>query len=153
MKWEADIHKSEQDTSSLLPSMVKTAILMNKLDGPLQQHLQLNASHTTDFRDVREMVLNFSKAKTTFKKTTTSTSTSSTTPMEVDALNFKGGKGKGKHGFEGKGKGKGRGKGPSAPETISRADADPSWRTSSQGSSSPPWCLSCGKTGHNWQDC
>ena len=91
--------------------MVKTAILMARLDGPRQQHLQLNASHTTDFKAVREMVLNFSKARATFKKTTTSQSGSS--PMEVDALGYKGkSKGKGKDGFKGKGKMKRKGERP-----------------------------------------
>ena len=85
--------------------MVKAAILMNKLDGPLQQHLQLNASHTTDFKEVCEMVLTFNKASTAFRQSSTSPSTFS--PMEVDALGWKGkGKGKDKDGFKGKGKGK-----------------------------------------------
>ena len=105
MHWEAEIHKFETETSSLLPSMVKTAVLMNKIEGPLQQHLQLNASHSTDFRQVREMVLNFSKAKTSFKNNPINSSTSSSTssPMEVDAINKGKGKGKGKD-KQGKGK-------------------------------------------------
>ena len=80
IKWEAEISKFEKETSSLLPAMVKTAILMNKLDGPLQQYLQLHASYTTHFSEVREMVLNFSKAKTTFRQFGTSTTTPSFPP-------------------------------------------------------------------------
>ena len=119
IKWEAEIHHFEKETSSLLPSMVKTAILMTRSAGPLQQHLQLNASHKTDFREVREMVLNFSKVKNDFKKSSMPPSPSSfaSTPMEVDAVGFKGkgkGKGKGKDGF----KGKGKGKGPSQTDTA-----------------------------------
>ena len=35
MLWEAEIRKFETETASLLPSMVKTAVLMNKIEGPL----------------------------------------------------------------------------------------------------------------------
>ena len=158
MLWEAEIRKFETETASLLPSMVKTAVLMNKIEGPLQQHLQLNASHSTDFRQVREMVLNFSKAKTSFKKNPTTSSTSSTfsssSPMEVDAINK--GKGKGKDG-KGKGKdGKGKGKGKGPSDNAPADDPDPSWTTwpsSSWTSSSTPWCASCGKKGHSAEHC
>ena len=88
--------------------MVKIAILLKQTTGAFQQHLQLNANHASSYNDVREVVLNYSKANTNpFKFDPVQQSTS----MDVDYFSVGAFKGKGKGKDKGKGKGKGKVKG------------------------------------------
>ena len=166
LKFEAEINKYEKETSSVLPSAIKVAVLMNKTSGSLQQRIRLNANNNTAFNEIKDIILNYTQAQQPFSL---GPSSLSTTPMEVDAFgvnafNWKGkgkdkGKGKGKDRGKGKGKGKGKdGKGPSPSSSWqgggkpSGAD-DHSWETPSDGSTSEQWCESCGKRGHTWERC
>ena len=162
MKWEGEVAAFERETGSPLPSMVKIAVLIKQSSGPLQQHLQLNANHTTSYNQVRETVLNYTNAQANAFKFESSRRDD---PMQVDLFGvnaFKGkgkdkgkGKGKGKDKGKGKGKGKGKdGKGPS-PNPSWQEEDDQSWGTPSEGGpgSAERWCESCGKHGHTWEKC
>ena len=110
LNFEAEINKYEKETSSVLPSAIKVAVLMNRTSGSLQQHIRLNANNNTAFNEIKETILNYTKAQQPFSL---GPSSLSTTPMEVDAfgVNAFNKKGKGKEFLKGKGQGKDKGKG------------------------------------------
>ena len=45
--WEFQLSKYEQDNDTILPDAAKISILLNETEGPLQQHLQLQAVNIT----------------------------------------------------------------------------------------------------------
>ena len=88
-QWEATVSKYEAESNSLLPDVVKNAILLNETHGPLRQHLQLNTNQTTAYAKIRQTIVDYHRTRHTYNQKDVST------PMDVDAMTTKG-KGKGK---------------------------------------------------------
>ena len=122
--WEFDVNRYERDNNTQLPDQIKIAILLNETKGPLQQHLQLNASTAPTYNDVRLVIMEYYRATTAFNRLQQTASSSVATnfgggaaPMDIGAINkgkgkWKGkGKSKGKKGNKGKTSHKGKGKG------------------------------------------
>ena len=122
--WEFDVNRYERDNNTQLPDQIKIAILLNETKGPLQQHLQLNASPAPTYNDVRLVIMEYYRATTAFNRLQQTASSSVATnfgggaaPMDIGAINkgkgkWKGkGKSKGKKGNKGKTSHKGKGKG------------------------------------------
>ena len=104
--WEFQLSRYEQDNNTLLPDTVKIAILLNETEGPLQQHLQLQAGNITTYAQIRSMVIECYRATASFTRLQAITSGSNSqgpAPMDVGATWYNKGKGK-------KGKRKGKGK-------------------------------------------
>ena len=124
--WEFDVKRYEKDNNATLPDQVKIAILLNETKGPLQQHLQLNASNIPTYNDLRLTIMEYYRTTQAFSRMQQASSSSVATnqgggpaPMDIGAINkgkgkYKGksNKGKGKKGYKGKHSNKGyKGKG------------------------------------------
>ena len=124
--WEFDVNRYEKDNNATLPDQVKIAILLNETKGPLQQHLQLNASNIPTYNDLRLTIMEYYRTTQAFSRMQQASSSSVATnqgggpaPMDIGAINkgkgkYKGksNKGKGKKGYKGKHSNKGyKGKG------------------------------------------
>ena len=66
--WEFDVNRYERDNNTQLPDQIKIAILLNETKGPLQQHLQLNASPAPTYNDVRLVIMEYYRATTAFNR-------------------------------------------------------------------------------------
>ena len=92
--------------TTLLPDAVKIAALLNETEGPLQQHLQLEAANIAKYAQIRSMAIEYYRATATFTRLQASTSGSNNqgpAPMGIGATRCNKGKGK-----KGKRKGKER---------------------------------------------
>ena len=181
--WEFDVNRYERDNNTKLPDQVKIAILLNETKGPLQQHLQLNASTTTTYNDMRHAIMEYYRTTTAFTRMQQASSSVATNhgggaaPMDIGAINkgkgkWKGknkGKGKkgnkGKHGYKGyKGKGygqQGKGKGaigyshtPYNSKGYSTGKGKgKSTHNKGKGKGPTSGCYRCGQPGHMAKDC
>ena len=50
-----------------LPDQIKIAIMMNETKGALREHLQLNSDKYDNYQKVKELAINYYKAKEAFK--------------------------------------------------------------------------------------
>ena len=57
--WEFETNRYERDNSAILPDNIKIAVLLNETGGALQQHLQLTASHVTDYQRIRTIIIEY----------------------------------------------------------------------------------------------
>ena len=110
LQWEAEVEKYERTFATQVQDIMKVAVVLHALSGPLQQHIQLTAGAAQTYQKVRYVILDYHRSRTHFKRTVQLTAQPSqlqggAVPMEADAY-FRGkGKGKGKKGKKGKGKG------------------------------------------------
>ena len=108
--WEFEINRYERDNSAILPDNIKIAVLLNETRGALQQHLQLTASHVTDYQRIRTIIIEYYRAAASFSRIQQLNGQQpkddkGPAPMDIGAT-WKGkGKGNGKKGHH-KGKGK-----------------------------------------------
>ena len=116
--WEFEINRYERDNSTILPDNIKIAVLLNETKGSLQQHLQLTASHVTDYQQIRTIVIEYYRAAASFSRMQQLNGQQpkddkGPAPMDIGATwKGKNNKGKGKKGHhKGKGKPSGKGKG------------------------------------------
>ena len=181
--WEFDVNRYERDNNTKLPDQVKIAILLNETKGPLQQHLQLNASTTTTYNDMRHAIMEYYRTTTAFTRMQQASSSVATNhgggaaPMDIGSINkgkgkWKGknkGKGKkgnkGKHGYKGyKGKGygqQGKRKGaigyshtPYNSKGYSTGKGKgKSTHNKGKGKGPTSGCYRCGQPGHMAKDC
>ncbi|CAE7037908.1 unnamed protein product [Symbiodinium natans] len=176
--WETVKIRYETLTGTLLPDGVLIATLLNKISGPLQQHLRLNSTSLRTFAQMREIIVSHFRSRLMLQGTATSQN-QGPAPMDVGAVG-KGyfGKGKGKKGkggkggfghwnfMKGKGKGKSFGKGPNfgsgkkgSKGNFSKGNGKGTGGfakgTSNKGnsSSSSITCWTCGKPGHTSKEC
>ena len=100
---EAEVEKYERTFATQVQDIMKVAVVLHTLSGPLQQHIQLTAGAAQPYQKVRDVILDYHRSRTHFKRTIQLTAQSSqfqggAVPMEVDAY-FKGkGKGNGEKG-------------------------------------------------------
>ena len=66
--WELEINRYERDNSAVLPDSIKIAVLLNETRGALQQHLQLTASHVTDYQRIRTIIIEYYRAAASFSR-------------------------------------------------------------------------------------
>jgi hypothetical protein len=64
-KWESMVAKYERITASRLSEEVKISSIMRAAQGPLADHLTLNADHYTDFQSVRARIREYYASKAT----------------------------------------------------------------------------------------
>ena len=57
--WEFETNRYERDNSAILPDNIKIAVLLKETRGALQQHLQLTASHATDYQRIRTIIIQY----------------------------------------------------------------------------------------------
>ena len=159
-QWEATVSKYEVESTSLLPDVVKNAILLNETHGPLRQHLQLNTNQTTAYAQIRQTIVDYHRTRHTYNQKDVST------PMDVDAMTTKGkGKGKGK-GKKGKGKGDDSTKGSNyhdnnykgsksnkGKDNYSKGSKGTTKGKSKGGGKGTLQCSHCGKLGHTVDKC
>ena len=110
LQWEAEVEKHERTFTTQVQDIMKVAAVLRTLSEPLQQHPQLSAGAAQTYQKVRDVILDYHRSRTRFKRSIQLTAQpsqfqSGAIPMEVDAY-FKGkGNGKGKSRKKGKGKG------------------------------------------------
>ena len=113
---EYEINRYERDNSAILDN-IKIAALLNENRGALQQHLQLTASHVTDYQRIRTIIIEYYRAVASFSRMQQLNGQQPKDdkgPAQMDiGATWKGkGKGKGKKGHhKGKGKSTYKGKG------------------------------------------
>ena len=66
--WEYELNKFETENQSPLPDAVKVAIILNETNGPLQQHLQLQAGTNPTFSQIRTVIMEYYKSITAFSR-------------------------------------------------------------------------------------
>ena len=66
--WEFETNRYERDNSAILPDNIKIAVLLNQTRGALQQHLQLTASHVTDYQRIRTIIIEYYRAAASFSR-------------------------------------------------------------------------------------
>ena len=70
--WETLVSKYETETTSALPDNVKLANLLNRTSGALQRHLRLNATLTSTYVEVRDIIQSYYMARRSFNPLHTS---------------------------------------------------------------------------------
>ena len=110
LQWETEVEKCERNFTTQVQDIMTVAVVLPTLSGPLQQHIQLTAGAAQTYQKVRDVILDYHRSRTHFKRTVQLTAQPSqlqggAVPMEVDAYLRGNGKGKGKKGKKGNRKG------------------------------------------------
>ena len=158
-KWESELQKFERGLGRPLYDEIKVGLLIAGTSGKLHDHLCFTTSQTTDYGQIREIVLNYVKTKQLAIHTR---HTRRGDPMEVDAIkgkNYKGGKGGrppatffSPPGYKGK-KGKAYGKGGKSTFKGKKGGGKSTSGKSSSSSGTGKFCSNCRTTTHNTIDC
>ncbi|CAK0851548.1 unnamed protein product, partial [Prorocentrum cordatum] len=144
--FERELLRDEQRSGEAITASMRIGIVLRQLEeGPLRQHLLLNATRLVERQDFRREVTDARRAQSAIAPV----------PVPMDLSAFTKGDGKGRFKGDGKGKSKSSGKGKSKGDSKGKSKSDGKSKTSSKshGQQLGPLCWGCGGRGRTQREC
>ncbi|CAK0826820.1 unnamed protein product [Prorocentrum cordatum] len=144
--FERELLRYEQRSGEAITASMRIGIVLRQLEeGPLRQHLLLNATRLVEWQDFRREVTDVRRAQSAIARV----------PAPMDLSAFTKGDGRGRFKGDGKGKSKSSGKGWSKGDSKGKSKSDGKSKTSSKshGQQLGPLCWGCGGRGRTQREC